>query len=374
VSKSKKGSLRILHVIGSLGCGGAQVVLRHLVESMDKELFEQWVYVLRCQGVQMPVKGRVITKSYRNYDPRKFFTILRLCKKLDVDIVSAHLTKPIIGCLLATFFRRFKLVVHEHGPVLGTGLEPFLYRMALRLLWRRATVFVAVSQETADFLTRKIKIPVDRVKVVNNAVDLDIFDPQLISKNQAREKLGISLDDFVLGFVGRLCNQKGVDLLIEAAALLMQRSRRYLLLLAGDGQCRTSLEQQARELGFADRVRFLGFCSNISEVMATFDVGIVPSRWEPFGIVCLEMMRMKVPVVSSGVQGLAEIIKDQKTGLVTTDNTPTEIARCVQRLYKDELLRNELVKTAYQFCDRFSTVEYAKTMSRLYEQILYRKD
>ena len=126
-------AVKVLHIIGSLGCGGAQVALKHIVENIDSEEVTAFIYPLRSREVLMPIEGNIITRAYRNYDPRKFLTILRLCKKHDIDILSSHLTKPIMGCLLASFFHKCKVVVHEHGPVFEKGFQYSFYRFVLRL-------------------------------------------------------------------------------------------------------------------------------------------------------------------------------------------------------------------------------------------------
>jgi glycosyltransferase involved in cell wall biosynthesis len=362
--------IRVLHIIGNLKLGGAQVCVRYLVENADKKDVENFVYPLRWREIDMPIKGSVIRLPYRNYDPRKFFAILRLCRKYDIDILVGHLTKPIMGCLLSSFFHKCKVVVYEHGPVSRKGPQYSLYRFVLRFLWRRAAVFVAVSRNTAEYLVRRIGIAPDRIRVIPNAVEFNVFDPQKVSAKMSREKLGISDDDMVVGFVGRLNYVKGVDLLIKATALLLQRSRRYFLLIAGYGPQQKSLEELALQFGITDRVRFLSFCDNIPEVMAAFNVGVVPSRQESFGIVCLELMRMKIPVISSGVGGMAEYIADDETGLILKENTPGEICTYIERLAGNEHLQGRLVDAAYKFCERFSTDKYVKAVQQMYKEVL----
>jgi glycosyltransferase involved in cell wall biosynthesis len=365
-----KMPIKVLHIIGSLGCGGAQVVLKHLVENTDGKQVEVFVYPLRSRDVRIPIQGQIITRPYCNYDPRKFFTILRLCKQHDIDIIVAHLSKPIMACLFASFFSKSGLIIYEHGPVIVKGPQYSLYRLVLRLLWRRADIFIAVSQSIADYLIHKIGISPDRVRVIYNPVQTDVFDHQRISAGAARERLGISGNDIVLGFVGSLSLIKGADLLIKATALLLQRSQRYLLLVAGEGPDRKSLVKLAQRLGIDDRIRFLGFCDNVPEVMAAFDIGIVPSRQESFGIVCLELMSMKVPLISSGVGGMTEYITNEETGLLLKENTPEEICRCVERLVNDEQLRQRLIENGSRLAQQFGADRYVKAYQQIYQEVL----
>ena len=363
-------SVRILHLIDHLGHGGAQVSVKNIAENIDDKKFETFICALRTNPVPVQIKSRVISLKYGKYDPRSILTIIKLCKEYKIDILHAHLQKSIIGCLLVSYFRRIPVIIHERGAIFRKGIIFRIYRLLLRVLHHRAAVIIANSQATACELIRRTGIRKDEIEVIYNAVDFAGFDPDKILRNKAREKLGILQTDIVIGFVGRLHPIKGVDLLIEAFALLLQQSRSYILLLAGDGPERKSLEALARRLGVGERVKFLGMCNNVPEVMAAFDVGTVPSRQEPFGRVAVELMRMKVPIVCSGVDGLAELVTDGVTGLITKENTPEEIADAVQCLANDKKLQRQLIDNAYNFSEQFNVGEHVKKIEKIYSGVL----
>jgi glycosyltransferase involved in cell wall biosynthesis len=367
-------SVKVLHVIGSLGLGGAQIVLKHLVESTDHTQIETFVYPLRSRDIRIPIQGCIIIRPYRNYDPRKFFTILDLCKKHDIDILVGHLDKAVIGCLLASFFCKARVIVYEHGSVVVPGLLYSLYRLVLKVLWKRADLFIAVSKNMADYLVLKIGVSPDKVTVVYNPVQSDVFDYQRFSSIAARENLGISHNDIVIGFVGTLDPVKGPDILVKAVSLLIQKRSNYLLIIAGEGPQRVSLERLTHKLDIASRVRFLGFRQDIPEIMTAFDIGVVPSRYESFGIVCLELMRMKIPVVSSGAGGMTEYITNEQTGLLLKQNTPEEITACVERLVNDRQLRFGIVERAYKLTDQFSIDKVVEEFQRICFNGISRRD
>lgn len=359
-----------MHIIGSLGLGGAQVSVKYLVENANAKEVETFVYPLRSKHIDIPINGKVIKLPYFNYDPRKFLAILKLCKKHQIDIIHAHLHKPIIASLLATFFCKAKVVIHERGPIFGKGLQFSIYRFLLRLLHHRAAVIIANSHATAKRLAKKAKINPKQIRVVYNATDFSKFKPQRPSRNHIRKLLQAAPNDTVLGFVGRLSNMKGGDLLIEAMSLLLKKSARYLLVLVGDGPKRQSLETLTQNLDIAERVRFLGFRENIAEIMNAFDIAVIPSRYEPFGIVALEFMRTKIPLVCSGTDGLAELVENEVTALVPVENTPQQICRSVERLADDGALRKLLTDNAYLYSERFSVQNHVKTIEQIYSEIL----
>lgn len=363
-------TIRVLHIIGSLKLGGAQVSVKYLTENADDRKIETFVYPLRSRDIDMPIQGNVIKLPYRNYDPRKFLTILRLCKKYRIDIIHAHLEKPILGSLLAGYFRKVRVIVHERGPVFRKGVKASIYRFLLRLLHHRASLIIANSHATADCLIDRIKINPNRIRVIYNAVDLEAFTPDRQARRRIRNQLAIEPRDIVIGFVGRLHPVKGPDLLVEAMSLLLKKSPRYLLVMLGEGPQRSFLEALVERLDIADRVRFLGFRENVSEVMNAFDIGMIPSRQEAFGIVALEYMSMKIPLVCSAADGLAELVSDEETALVPAENTPKEIAHSIERLAGNRDLRDKLADAASHYCENFSVPNHIKVVENIYVELL----
>ena len=359
--------VKVLHIIGSLGLGGAQVCLKYIVEQSSDNV-EHFIYPLR-NDTDIEIKGNIIRFNYPNYDPRKFFAILKLIRMYNIDIVHAHLHKPIIASLLLRYFKRVKVIAHEHGSVAYPGIQYALYRALLRLLYRNADVFVAVSNATAKWL-RELGIPDAKIKIIYNAVHPDAFDSQKVPREQARKTLCLKQDDIVIGFVGRLVFDKGADLLIEAMGILKHRNIPCVLVLAGEGGEREALEKLTARLGLENRVRFLGFRSDVADVIAACDIGVVPSRFEPFGIVALEFMQMRVPIVCSGADGLAEFVENGKTALIPIANTHEDIADCVERLIKTPALRQSLAENAYKHVQQFSVERQVEAFNRLYAEML----
>lgn len=359
-------SLRVLHMIGSLRAGGAQVVVKHIVENCGGE-FESLVYPLRPRGGVVDIDGEVIEKDWANYNPRKFIEIIRLCKKRQIDILAAHLSKPIMGGLLASYFCDVKVVVHEHGPLVRSGLQYSFYRFMLKRLWKRAAMFIAVSQDMADALVKRIGVDGEKIRIVPNAVDFDQFNPAKAGREDMRSQWNISENDIVIGFVGRLDRVKGVDILLRAVANLSQK---YVAVLAGGGSEGDKYKSLVSELGIGERIKFLGFCKDVASVMAGFDVGVIPSRQESFGIVGLEFMRMGVPVVSSGVGGMGEYMVDGENALLMADNTPEGVCRSVEGLIENEELRAKLIEGGKRTSERYGVEKCVRAVEDVYREVL----
>ena len=123
------------------------------------------------------------------------------------------------------------MVVHEHGPVFRRGAAFPGYRLLLRMLKKRSEVFIAVSKVTAEKLQKTFRIPSDRIRVIYNAVDTETHDPKKYVPKEIRQSLGIEEGVTVLGFVGRLSDQKGGDLIIKSLTLLKNNSQKYLIII-----------------------------------------------------------------------------------------------------------------------------------------------
>jgi len=362
-------SIKILHVIDHLGIGGAQTVIKNLVENTDDKKFKIFICALRTNPSSVLIKNQTINLRYGKYNPCSIFAIMKLCREYDIDILHAHLQKSIINCLLVSYLRTIPLIVHEHGAIFRKGLFFSIYKLLLKLFHRKANVIIANSQATAQELMKKTGIEGNKIKVIYNGIDFSNFDSSRKSYEQIRTELGISKTDTAIGFVGRLNKVKGVDLLIKAFALLLRKSSNYLLVLAGDGRERAKLESLAIKLGITNKVKFLGMRKDIAGLMSGFNIGVVPSRHESFGIAAVELMRMKVPIVSSGIDGLAGLIHDGETGIVTTHNNPEEICRCIERLTKNKQLYKHIAENAYVFTKQFEIGKLAKKIEAIYEQI-----
>lgn len=358
---------RVLHIIGSLRLGGAQVCLKQLVEHNRDPEIEHFVYPLRSRQVDIPIRGQVITRPLANYDPRKLLTIVSLCRRHKIDVIHAHLHKAIIAALLLRFFLNIPVVVHEHGAIARRGFQFSLYRLMLRLLKRKASRFIAVSKAVAGQLTQFAGVDPQHIEVVYNAVDATAFAPDAAQRARWREHLKAGSTTTVIGCAGRLAWEKGPDILLEAFARLLERSSDALLVFVGDGGMKDTLRQRAGELEIEGKVRFLGFRSNVGEIMNAFDIGCVPSRQEGFGIAAIELMSMRVPLVSSSVYGLAEIVSNGRNALVPAENTPAKVCGCLLRLMEEPKLRDELTHNAALDVQKFCVTGLTEKIGSIYK-------
>jgi glycosyltransferase involved in cell wall biosynthesis len=153
--------------------------------------------------------------------------------------------------------------------------------------------------------------------------------PDLTMRAAFRAELGIPLDAPVFGSVCRLIEQKGLTFALRAFAQIAPHFPEAHYVIIGDGALREPLRAEADALGVATRVHFAGWRADAAARMVAFDVFVMPSLWEGFGLVLLEAMAARLPIIASAVSALPEIVRDGETGLLCA---PRDVACLAERM------------------------------------------
>jgi 1,4-alpha-glucan branching enzyme len=200
-----------------------------------------------------------------------------------------------------------------------------------------------------------------RIEVIPNGVDVDVFHPAA----------DWPADDGSILFVGRLVPQKGVDVLIRALGALLPRHPAARLVIVGDGDSRLALQRLVRALGLGPAVTFTGWTSGAALVAAyqRAAVVVVPSRYEPFGIVALEGMACGRPVVASRVGGLSDVVNDE-VGTLVPESDPLALAVALARFLGDPEARAAAGREGTARAARFGWGTVADRTLELYRRVL----
>jgi len=210
-------------------------------------------------------------------------------------------------------------------------------------IWGRV-LGITVSVNGQDFPPRLIAhygYPRERLRVIHNGVVYRDQLPGSHDRRALRESVGAcGEDDVLIAFVGRLSEEKGVDLLLRSLATLPTR---YKLVLAGDGPALESLRRMAEELGVADRARFLGFIKYGDDLMACADMVTVPSTChEACSRVVVEALGQGAPVIGSRIGGTPELVEDGVEGLLVDPGSVESLTAALRTLGEDRALRERM--------------------------------
>jgi glycosyltransferase involved in cell wall biosynthesis len=238
------------------------------------------------------------------------------------DIVHSHYSPDFsIASIAARLTKQPRIVMTRHLALKWNPPKRALYNGLF-------DHFIGVSDAVKLALVDS-GIPEHKVSVARMGLP---EPPGLPGRDELREALGFSSEKFVVGFFGRLVREKGVDVLLEAAA----KAPDWQFEIVGDGPVRAQLEAQASHLGVEARTTFHGFVTEPQRLMAAVDVVTVPSTWdEAFPAVALEAMSLGRPVVGSRIGGLPEMIEDGADGLLAEKGNPDDLLACLQRIEGD---------------------------------------
>jgi glycosyltransferase involved in cell wall biosynthesis len=272
------------------------------------------VYGVDERAGRLPV-DYVEIRERHSFDPSIWPKLRALVRERAVDVVHAHDYKTNLLAWLLSKVERVAPLSTVHGWTGHTARERLVYYPVDRWLLGRFPRVVAVSRHIKDELVRCGARP-ERVEVILNAIDPSAFRRDRSRDAAARASLALPADATVLGAVGRLEPQKNFELLIDAFARLADEFPRTVLVIAGDGGVRESLEARARATGRGTRIRFLGHRDDVDVVHHALDVFVQSSDYEGTPNAVLEAMAFENPIVATSAGGTAEVAIDGEHALV----------------------------------------------------------
>ena len=332
----------------SQGFGGAEIQLLSLAERLDRRRFEPVVIHAASPTEPSPSLLERLRKLDIESHPapsplgvgrvdtlRRFSGLLRRRK---IDVFHAHKTYA-PACrfgLLAAVVARCEVVVST-DQLRSPGIPPRRQRYLLRLLSGRMKGHIAVSTSLKQYLVEHLKFRPDKVRVIPNWVDPDLFAG--LDRAYVRKDLALAPDAMVIGCVARFHQQKGHPQLVAAAAELIRRHPNLRVVLVGDGITYEAIQAQVRALQLAPYFHFLGQRDDVPALLAAFDIFVLPSQYEGLPVSVLEAMASGKPVVATAVDGTVEAVDDQRTGLLVPPGDVAALTEALEFLIRRPDLR-----------------------------------
>lgn len=307
MGKGGVAPMRVLHVVTELNIGGIQSFLLNLYKAVDKEHIQfDFLLSTKEHGSLEAIFKEMGSLIYR-VTPRNE-SVIRNRRELrqffdshtEYDCVHFHMSNPSyiepLECAYKSGVR--KRIVHSHSTSAPKGaIHGLLCKINRPKIKRYATDFYACSDLAARWLFGE-KINNDKVRMINNGVDLSelMFSP--LVRKQARDELGLA-DSIVIGHVGRMCEPKNQSFLLEVFSEVVARESNCVLCLIGDGPDMADVKRKAADLGLNNNVLFLGMRNDVPRLIQAFDCFVMPSKWEGFPVTLLEVQAVGLPCVAS---------------------------------------------------------------------------
>jgi glycosyltransferase involved in cell wall biosynthesis len=364
----------IFYYTDSRELGGAELSLLMLIEGLDRAVWEPTLLLDDDPGADpLAARARDLGIATRRLPPMPLGLsggrrAARLARRLRAErpaVFHATLSWPLAAkwALAAAVMARVRTVATvQLIPEFELERSSF---WQLRALAAGVDRYVGVSRDVADELVARFRYPAAKVKVVYNAVRLERFEEP--PPAGLREQLGRGLP--VVLTCARLDEQKGHDVLLRAAARLPG----VAFALAGEGPERSRLEALAAELGIAERVLFLGYRTDIPQLLAACDVFALPSLYEGSSLAVLEAMAARRAVVSSAIGGTDELIDDGENGILVAPGEVDPLAAALRGLLADEERRAALGQRARARVEAdFTPAAMRGRIVAIYEELLAR--
>jgi L-malate glycosyltransferase len=373
---------RVFHLIDTLRPGGAEQLVLTTIRHLDRARFEPMVGVLGPPlELQRDIEAAGVPVTVFDVGGpadwmRGIWRLARFMRHQQVDIVHTHLRwSNVLGRLAALLSRTPRVVTTLHHL-------DYKYWPAVSIparLWKALDLLTATTINDALLAVSEAvrrdyagRLPFREVSRLYNYLDLQAFQEPGETRAAARDQLGWAERDFILLTIARLAPEKGHAYLVRAMAAILRTIPHARLVLVGDGPQEAPLKALAHDLGIAHRVSALGSRRDIARLLAASDLFVFPSTGEAFGIAVIEAMAAGLPVITTRVDGLDEVVRHGQDGLLVPPADAGALTAAVVQLFEDARLRAALAREARAtVARRFSVNVMLPQLEDLYWSLLH---
>jgi glycosyltransferase involved in cell wall biosynthesis len=368
-------------VLNSLGFGGVTEVVYQLLKVLPRETFDFHLCLLkpdieadpervqRFASLDVPVHCAAPSSG-------KFEMIAGVADwvtQKQINILHTHSYRPNIYGRLGGVLRRaagLRMVPHYHNQYDDKwSKEPDLLALE-RHLAPNSDAFIAVSRSVQTHVAEKLQIDPLNIDVIANGVAAREF--QFADPVEARRQLGANKDGLVFGLIGRVCQQKGQDIFVEAAitiAAILPNSEFLMIGDIEDEALHRRLSQRITDAGFSERIRFTGHRSDMAVVYCALDCVVAPSRWEGFGLMLIEAMAAGKPIIATRVGAIPEVVQENQTALLVPPETPSALAAAMLQLGQDTSAMRRMGVAGIARQEAFTWQAAAAKVAAIYSRI-----
>lgn len=364
--------MKILHVINNLSSGGAENLLKEIVPK-QKKVNDVDILILTNKNnvfeLELIKKGvKIINTNISNniYNPIQILEIRKYISKY--DLIHVHLFPSFYWVAIANmllFKDKKKLIFTEHNTS-NNRRNKSIFRLIEKSIYSKYSKIICISKETKDELKHWLEITEDTedIKVVNNGIDLNKFK---ISIAYNRDKIfdKYKSKDVLLLMIARFNEQKDHETVIKAISELPER---YKLILVGEGNRIEIIKELVNNLNLRERVVFLGFRSDIPNIIKTCDINILSSHYEGFGLVAVESMASGIPTIVSNVDGLKDVVGNG--GILFTKGDHIELKEKILNIYENKENYNRIRESGIKRSELYNIDNMIKSLNNIYNEVV----
>ena len=357
--------MNILILTTHLNPGGLSRYVLNLSSSLRRQNYNvwvacsngEWIARLEASGVKykyIPIKTKSICSLKILFS---FLALRRVIKQENFDLV--HCNTRVTQLLGFLIYKQFKI------PYIG-GYHGFYRKSIFRKLLKFSGIrSIAVSKAVKKHLIKDLNIDQEKIRVVYNGIDID--SNEFSTKEAIKQDWGFGKEYYLIGILGRVSQEKGHFLAVDAIAKLSSKRKNVYLLVSGRGKLDDKLRAYLKQEKLEKRVKFIDCTPN--QFLDIIDLLLMPSVKEGFGYSILEAFIKDVPVIGYNTGGIAEVINDRENGLLFYDYDSFALVDKIEEIMLNSNLRQKIVQQAKADVLRFSSHQMAIETEKIYQEV-----
>lgn len=365
---------KVMHIVATGKLSGAEKVVSDICTNLNKEKFKA---VTVCAGDEL--KEYYLHKGIESYvidisrlDPRQIRKLSKLIRSEKIDIVHGHDIKASIAGYLAAKGTNAKVISHMHASYNWMS-KPSPLKFIDRHFRKKYNLSIACSEMAKDYyIEHNSSADANKIITLNNAFNFnELSKVDIKNDKEVKKNLSISEEKFIFGFLGRLLEIKGVDLLLDSFYEVSRENDNVMLLVVGDGPERSNLEKRVKDYNLEDKVIFTGYKANVYDYMNIFDCFILPSVTEGLPIAVLEAMALKKAVISTPVAGLKDLIKEGYNGILLKERNAKNLYKAMEHVYNNSEFRISIGMNAFDYLhENYNISNYIGKLEDIYLMLM----
>jgi L-malate glycosyltransferase len=367
---NKKNVLFLDHAIEM---GGAEYSLYYLIKYLDTQSINMVLMVPPKSKLATMAESLNTSVTYNDLNSpkeilrflRNIVSIKRFIKKNNINIIYCNTYRTIIYGVFLKLITNCKVIWHVRDYYKNYFLK-FIYAIF-------SSRIICISKSISEQFSRLFS---NKISIVYNGVDLEYYNPEKVPGN-LKEELDITQDKILVGMVGRIDRWKGIHLLIEAGAYIINElnKKEYVFVIVGesiltnDQSYKIELKEMVKKNKLENNVLFLGQRDDIPNLMKSFDLTVNYSDNEPFGRVIIESLAMGTPVIVNNTGGAPEIIRNIGNGLITKERDSRLLAKSILEMTKKRLDIKQKIKYIKKVRDIYDARIPSRKVSSILKQL-----
>jgi len=368
----KMKKIRIAYIIDTIESptAGTEKQLVLLIKNLNREIFEPHLVCLYASKWLLEdynLSPLYILDIHSFLKPRSYLKIYKFSqylRKNHVQIVQTHFRDANFAGIIAAKLAGVKAIIstRRNQGYWHNKKELFL----LRILNNMVTHIITNSYDTKKFTEKVEKISPDRIKVIYNGIDIELFNKNGETKlNEIVSRLDIPNNALIIGVVANLRPVKGIDIFLEAAAEISRHFPNARFLVAGDGPEKEKLINLSKKLGLNGKLFFLGKINQIIPFLKILNIGVLPSHSESLSNAVIEYMAAGLPVVCTNTGGSKEMITNGVNGYIVPPGDSKKMATAIEKLLQNNEMFKKMSEYNKKRVDRLFSL---KTFIREYQE------